>query len=433
MDDMKKIVVKITVLFLMLGPMAVSAQLKTGNKLYDQYKYNKAIPYFLKSTESKKHEERNLATVKLANCYRMINAYEEASEWYEKILKGKDVGPEVYFNYGTVLRSTGNYEEAKKCFDKYLKSNPEDKRAVAYVKFCDEIAVWKDLEASAEIRNLKTVNTQFAEFSPVPLKKGLMFVSDREVDMVDNNNFLWTGNGFLNLYKVSMEINDDSLHILSAPQKMSNDINQKYHDGPACFSSDEKIIYTTRTSKQKISRKDTIKVNYSKIFYAVIAGKKIEFVDFKYNGDNFSVGHPTISHDGNTLIFSSDMPGGTGESDLYYCIKENEEWSTPINIGENVNTFGNEYFPYLANDTTLYFSSDGLMGYGGLDIFVTQLKNGEWQKPFNLKSPINSSYDDFGITLLGNKKDGFFSSNRPGGKGSDDIYQFMDLKKVSGK
>ena len=160
--------------------------------------------------------------------------------------------------------------------------------------------------------------------------------------------------------------------------------------------------------------------------------KKVNYIAFPYNSDNFSVGHPAISADGTKLIFSSNMPGGSGQSDLYISERINGEWQKPINLGAEINTFGNEVFPFLANDSTLFFSSDGHEGYGGLDIFESNMVNGKWTTPWNLKLPLNSPYDDFSIVFNRNLTDGFFSSNRPGGLGSDDIYVFRKYHRTPG-
>lgn len=406
----------------------VSAQLKSGNKLYSQFKFSKAIPYFLKASNSKEKDERKIAKIRLADCYRKVKQFSEASKWYEKVLEEEIVNPEIFFNYATVLRNQGKYNEAEKYFKTYLEKVPGNKVAKKYLQYCRDIVSWENIEASAKVKNLEALNTPFTEFSPVFYKNGIVFVSDRDIDLWDNNNYLWTGNGFLNLYFTELSETNQPGYTFSFPEKMPKPINQPYHDGPACFTDDGQIIFTTRTLKQKQKKKDTIQTYYTLIYYASLDGKKPKFEPFAYNGDSYSVGHPTFSDNSNILIFSSDMPGGQGESDLYFSMLENGGWTRPENLGSLINSFGNEYFPYLANDTTLYFSSDGHMGYGGLDIYVSSYKNGQWQKPVNLKAPINSSYDDFGIIFFKNHNNGFFSSNRKGGKGGDDIYFMNDFK-----
>ncbi|MCD6355530.1 MAG: PD40 domain-containing protein [Prolixibacteraceae bacterium] len=211
---------------------------------------------------------------------------------------------------------------------------------------------------------------------------------------------------------------------------MAHNFNQSYHDGPASFSSDRKTVYVTKT-ETKDGKKEGRKMQtyLLKIFSAKIEkGKKLRYKPFFLNSNQYSVAHPTLSADNSKIVFSSDMPGGFGGSDLYQCTWEDGKWSDPVNLGDSINTTGDEVFPYLANDSVLFFSSNGHLGFGGLDIYKTDLMIDGWSGPENLKKPLNSSYDDFGIILKENMKEGLFSSNRPGGKGSDDIYAFRNME-----
>jgi tetratricopeptide (TPR) repeat protein len=417
---MKKIFILTIAILFVCCTYSAKGQLKPANKLYSQLKYNQAIPYFLKVVNGKKDENKKEATWKLAECYRLTNNLQEANVWFEEAFKFQNLPTELFLHYGTVLRNLGQYNDAKVQFETYLKSNPNNEAAEKYLQFCEEIIAWKNLDASSVIENDTTLNSRFSDFSPVHFTKGLVFISDRDYDMLDNNNYLWTGNGYLNLYWQENKT--------VVPVKMSKDYNQAYHDGPVCFTNNNTQLFTTRTLKTKWKRKDTVQTHYAGIYMAKLNAEKVVFKPFGYNNVAYSVAHPAVSENGKKMIFSSNMPGGKGKSDLYFSEQINGEWTTPKNLGELINTFGNEYFPYLADETTLYFSSDGQMGYGGLDIYVSKYKNGEWGKPINLKAPINSSYDDFGILLSDDKTAGYFSSNRPGGLGEDDIYKFWDFK-----
>ncbi|WP_346859579.1 tetratricopeptide repeat protein [uncultured Draconibacterium sp.] len=418
---MKKILISVLVLTFLSLTYFASAQMKSANKLYSQLKYYRAIPYFTKVVEGKNDSDKKEATWKLAECYRRTNNPKEAALWFEQAVNFKDVPAEVFLNYGNVLRNLGRYNDAIQQFESYLSFKPEAKEGTAYLEFSRQIESWKNLEPSAVIENDSALNSRFSDFSPVYYKQGLVFISDRDYDMLDNNNYFWTGNGYLNLYFRETET--------SVPTKMSNEFNQAYHDGPVCFSNNESQIFTTRTLKTKWKRKDTIQTHYTGIYSAQLNVGKLAFNSFEYNNLAYSVAHPAVSEDGKLMIFSSDMPGGQGKSDLYFSELVDGKWSEPKNLGTKINTFGNEYFPFLANGTTLYFASNGHMGYGGLDLYKSEFKNGEWQEPENLKAPINSSYDDFGILLNKDLTSGRFSSNRPGGLGDDDIYKFSELKK----
>ncbi len=423
-----KNLIKYTLAFLLVFNLGhVKAQLKTGNKLYQQLKFNEAIPFYLKVINEKKEGEKKEAIVKLADCYRLISDFTEASVWYEKAMDFNTSDPNVFYNYANVLRTQAKYDLAEKYYLKFLEHSPDDERARSYSEYCRDISGWQNLEPSAQIENEEVLNSKFSDFSPVHYKNGLVIISDRNVDQLDNHNYSWTGNGYLDLYFAAYSENGK----LQVPEKMSKTFNQTFHDGPVCFSEDESEVFITRTSKHKKYKKDTVQTHFSYITIIKLNDKKIKEKAFAYNSIEHSVGHPTLSNNGKTLIFSSNKKGGFGDSDLYYCELKDGKWTTPVNLGSEINTFGKENFPYLSDDNTLYFSSDGHMGYGGLDIYVSEFKHGKWQKPKNLMAPINSSYDDFGILFNKKNNDGYFSSDRPGGKGADDIYKFSNYKSVS--
>lgn len=407
----------------------LSAQIKQAGYFFEQFKYSKAIPLYKKATGDKDEMVRKEATVKLADCYRLINNAAEASTWYTKAVEYPDVDPVNYYYQGMALRTLSMYDEAEKAFQEYNKRVPNDFRGQIFSSYCREIRHWENLPPSAEIKNANTINSVFSEFGPVLFKGKLLFTSDRDIDMMDDKNYQWTSFGYLDLFEALPTKQEDFWDNILAPVKLPNNIyNQPYHDGPASFTTNYSTIFLTRTlrdGKQKDSAE--IKTNYLKIFYADLSNlKKVSYHPFPYNNNNYSVGHPAISADGKKLIFSSNKPGGKGQSDLYMSELIKEVWTEPVNLGVELNTFGNEVFPYMVNDTTLIFASDGHLGFGGLDLFQSNLKHGKWTKPWNLKRPINSAYDDFSLIFKPSLTEGLFSSNRPGGKGSDDIYVFRN-------
>jgi outer membrane protein OmpA-like peptidoglycan-associated protein/tetratricopeptide (TPR) repeat protein len=413
--------------------MKRSSQIKQANRYFEQLKYSKAIPLYKKAFLNSDSLVKREATLKLADCYRFVNDMAQASAWYERAVQYPDAEPINYFNMGTVFRSLANYFVAEQAFSKYEEKNPTDIRAKFYVKYSHDVQAWSALPPSAEIKNVVSINSTFSDFGPYFYKNGLIFASDRDVDLMNNSNYSWTNFGYLDLYTAQPLSNNDFWNDFSEPVKLSRQFNQAYHDGPASFTADLKEIFTTRTLKIN-ARNDSIKseTDYLKIFYANISDEQnITYTAFPFNNDDYSVGHPAISADGKKLIFASKMPGGYGLSDLYVSERVNGKWSEPVNLGNVVNSFGNEVFPFLANDTTLFFASDGLLGLGGLDIYQTNLVKGKWSKPWNLKQPINSSLDDFSIVFDKSLTKGFFSSNRPGGKGSDDIYAFRNYHPVA--
>lgn len=431
-DEMKKNILFLILAIFLSGNLTLMAQLKQANLLFDQFKFSKAVPFYKKAVSDKNEAIRKLATCRLADCYRMMNNAEQASLWYANSVIFTEVEPINYYYLGMSLRTLAKYSEAEKAFQKYAEKVPLDFKGKLYAEYCNEIMLWKDFSPCAEVKNAGVLNSAYSEFGSMFYKEGLIFTSDRDIDLINDRNYLWTSFGYLDLFSSHPLDNTDFWNGMTIPIKLPNIFNQPYHDGPASFTSDFKEIFTTRTTKDK-QRKDSsnIQTNYLKIYSAKLSDlKKVNYKSFTFNSDSYSVGHPAISADGKKLIFSSNMPGGSGQSDLYISELINGEWQKPVNLGSELNTFGNEVFPFLANDSTLFFSSDGHLGYGGLDIYESVLVDGKWTTPWNLKLPLNSPYDDFSIVFNKNLTDGFFSSNRAGGVGSDDIYAFRNYHRT---
>ena len=427
---------KIVIIFLVICTLSVvqlKAQIKQANFFFEQFKYSKAIQLYKKALLGKDEKIREEATVRLADCYRLMNNANEARSWYARAVKFKDAAPLNYYYLGMSLRTLANYDEAEKAFSTYAEKVPSDCRGKIYAQYCRDIKQWNSFTSCAEIKNEQAMNSPYSDFGAVFYKDGLIFTSDRDIDMMDDKNYLWTNFGYLDLYSAQPQYYNDFWSNMGNVTKMPNTFNQPYHDGPASFTADYKQVFITRTLKNS-TRKDSanLRTDLLKIYFADLTDeKKIVYKAFPFNSDNYSVGHPSVSVDGKKLIFSSNAPNGEGQSDLYCSELVDGQWSHPVNLGTEVNTFGNEVFPFLANDSTLFFASDGLPGYGGLDIYETNFINGKWSTPINLKAPINSAYDDFSVVFDSKMTDGFFSSNRPGGVGSDDIYAFKNYRQVS--
>ncbi len=394
-----------------LSLIPVTAQLKKANDYFAHFEYAKAIPYYVKELHTKDSAE---ALDKLAACYFFTGDYEKAEIVYRKIISQKNSAPINLFNYGRILQYNRKYAEAKNQFLQYAIANPQDKRGEIFAKSCD-IRFWKDSLFGVEIKNLANINTGFSEFSPVLFDKQLFFVSDRPKNFIEYDKQNWTSTPFSAVYSYREKAGDTakfSIHLFE---------NFNGHDGPVSFSEKKKQIFFMRIEPKKITEEN--KINKGKIFEAGFDNEKISGITpFPYNSDMYSCGHPAITPDGEYLFFTSDMPGGFGGKDIYYCKRENGSWGKPVNLGSEINTEGDEVFPSVKNDSFIYFSSNGHANYGGLDIFSAYKKNGEW-KISNLKMPVNSNADDYGIFFSSENK-GCFSSNRKGGKGQEDIYEF---------
>jgi len=404
---------------------------KKANRYFELFKYSKAIPLYRKNTESTNEKIRKEATFRLADCFRLTNNVIETRSWYARCIEFSNPEPIHYFYLGQALRSLEEYDEAEHAFQKYAKLKPDDRRGEVFAGYCREVKKMMNLPVHVEIKNASALNTKYSDFCPVPFKTGIVLTSDRKTNLNSTNVYEWTNYGFLDLYFSDPIYYQDFWTQMSDPVKMPPVYNQTYHDGPVSFTGDEKMVFLTRTLMGR-GKKDgkLTRTNTMHIFYGNISNlKKAVLIPFPFNSENYSVGHPSVSSDGSRLVFSSDMPGGNGGSDLYMSELKEGKWSEPVNLGVEINSFLNEAFPYWSNDSTLYFSSEGHPGYGGLDIFISKLVDGKWSAPVNMLMPINSSYDDFGIVLQKNKSDGFFSSNRPEGLGADDIYTFRNYSR----
>ena len=391
------------------------AQMAKGDKYFDNGEYIKAIPCYKKETRSKNTANQQEALLKLANLYKLTNQYGKAEESYRKLLELNPAQPkEVVFNYAQILKADNKYEEAAEQYSNYIKQSPNDESAKNALKFCREIKYYLSRPIEYSIKNIETINTAKSEFSPFVMNNKLMFIAEREqFDFVNYSVDDYSGEPFMNMYVSDLNGAD-----VTKSKTFSKKINSYYHDGPGCLSSDGQTLYFTRVDY--VAKRGY--VNRSNIFSATAKGKSwTNIKPIELNSKDYSIAHPSLSADNTTMYFTSDMPGGFGGKDLYMSKKEGEVWGAPVNLGPDINTSGDEMFPSMRKDGVLFFSSNGLPGFGGLDIYSAKLVKNKWILNRNEGLDLNSSTDDFGITFL-NDTVGYFSSNRVGGKGLDDIY-----------
>jgi len=413
---------------LLIVQLSVTAQIKKANRLFARYDYANAIPFYKKVVDNNKKGKIE-AMQRLADCYRLTSNFSEAAAWYGKVVANPGVDPENYYYYGQTLRSSGNSVLALEQFNKFSALKPNDPRGIKSAAIIDQTDSWKSLPQKYTVANAEKLNSSNSEFSPVFFRDGIMFASDRRTNGEFNKTYGWTGADYLNVFFADARLLPDTTFTFSDPKLFSGNVNEPFHDGPATFNKDYSLIFFTRSEKKKGDIDSTrFYTNRLKLYSSVYNGSKWgEIVPFPYNSENYSVGHPALSADGNTLYFVSDMPGGLGGTDLYVSKRTTDGWSKPTNLGSTLNTSGNEMFPVLHNDSILYFSSNGLPGLGSLDIFRSSYTRNTWTKPENLLAPLNSAADDFGIIFTPDGNAGIFSSNREGGKGFDDLYT---LRKV---
>lgn len=403
--------------------LAVFAQKKKADKYFEKGLYAKAIPYYSKASKRSGEDQKD-AYVKLGDCYRILNEFKKAEDSYKQALTLKgNVSPDVYYNYGYVLKTNNNYNEALNQFFAYLEEKPSDSKAKNALKSCQQIKYWQTKAVEYEVKNVEGLNTSRSEFCPAVLDNRLVYVGEKQSDFFEYPVDEANGQPYMNVFISKVNVDKSS-----GSKAFSSKINTNYHDGPVSFSTDGKTLLFTRVNYSN-SRKDKNFVNRAKIYFAKGEGTKWSDVkEFQYNSDSYSVAHPCLSADGNLLFFTSDMPGGHGGKDIWCCRKNGDGWDKPVNMGFDINTSGDEMFPYMRKDGMLFFSSNGLAGFGGLDIFSAKEKDGKWIVSRNESLQLNSAYDDFAICFT-NDSTGYFTSNREGGKGKDDIYWFKYTNK----
>lgn len=416
---------------LILAILTVSTgygQIRKAERLYQQFNYAKAAPVY-ERIAAKNNKNTPLALTRLGDINRLSSHFAKAAEWYEKAIATTQADPEIYINYGQVLRSLGKYEDAIAQFEKYQSINPKDNRAKVYADYCRQVLSKSEAAELYEVYNAKGLNSSFADFSPVVRDGKVVFTSDRTMS-TGNKKYGWTGADYLDMYQANLpDINNPEKELADKPEKLSNELNMPFHDGPGSFTADNNTIWFTRVYK-RMGELDSSRfyTNKLKIYTSTFDGKKWSDPEpFYLNSEDYSVGHPAISADGKRLYFASDMPGGNGGTDIYTVELTDGGWSNLKNLGTDINTFGNEMFPFIDGSGNLYFASDGWPGLGSLDVFKATLKDGKLNKPENLRDPVNSSADDFGFFK---DKSGvvLFSSNRAEGSGSDDIYMAAEIK-----
>jgi len=407
---------------------------KTAVENMKNYDYVKAISIYteyFKLNAPSVDDIRNITT-----CYLRINDTKNAKEWIAKIATSENATPQDMLLYANLLKEESEYELAITQYLRYKTRMPADKKVDLLISSCKNASFWITNPTFFEVTNVAEINTEYADFGMVPFKNGYVFTSDRtQRELLSNNSkYGWTGNPYLKLYLLN-----DGISLASAIPV--SDLNDKYHNGPGTYDLKHNVFFFTRTKMVRVTRKNNNNdptswiekidlpdyENRLEIYMARnVDGKWGSVEPFQYNRpEQYSVGHPAISPDGNTLYFVSDKPDGFGGTDLYSCERNaNGTWKQPQNLGKTINSEGKEMFPFVDKDGTLYFSSDRSDGMGGLDIFKSVGKNNSWSNPENLKSPINTSKDDFSIYFTETGTTGFLSSNRYGGKGNDDIYSF---------
>jgi outer membrane protein OmpA-like peptidoglycan-associated protein len=392
---------------------------KEGDKYAFAYSFDKAVESYSKAKNLTLEGQRELAV-----CYSNLEKHKEAETAYSKLLRSKEkILPEDYYNYAMVLKTNGKYAEANKWMDVFSEIKPNDLRAKSYLANKTKLNDLVSETYKYKITNLY-VNTEDVDFGPCFYKNKVVFASSRTTKS-HPKNYNWNGKPFLDMY-----ISDIEGDQLKTPEVFDKSLNSNMHDGTASFNKDGNFMAFT-CNNHDVKRKDKY-VKLQICFSSFKDGKWTKHEPFFLNNKNYSVGHPCLTPDGNTMYFSSDMPGGFGKADIYRIKKDEKgNWGKPENMGAKINTEGDDMFPFFeSNNSILFFTSNGHYGLGGLDIFTCALTDRECGPVRNAGFPLNTQYDDFSIIANDSITKGYFSSNREGGCGDDDIY-FVDISKIN--
>ncbi len=407
----------------------VEAQTSTielkADQHFNKFDFDKAIDKYLEvgvevlSTDGL----RNLAT-----SYRLLHIDTSAEQYYALLIEREDHKTEDLFMYAEMLQMNQKTSESEVYMNKFHKELEAQGKATAYnTKEGSSKGLEQDL-GEFKVVHLD-INTPKEDFGPAFYGDKIVFASSRTHSLPQQTKWNWNDFPFLNIYEAKKI--DSSEYALEKPKMLSKEVNKKYHEGPASFSKDGKLMVFTRNNYEQVSSDGARKL---KMFYRDLneQGEWSDPVGYSFNNKEYSVGHPSVSEDGKTVYFASDMPGGKGKSDIYRITRaEDGSWSSPENLGAPINTEEDEMFPFYHQNNMLFFASKGHVGLGGHDIFVSNVKENAFAYPRNLRSPINGYKDDFALILDENQKFGYFSSNREGGKGSDDIYAFTLSKPIT--
>ena len=413
----KRYILLLALIFIIPGnAFSQSKELQKADKYFKQFNYTKAIDKYLKLISE--NQNTYYATIKVAECYSKLQQTEKAIEWYIKAIKFPDFDYHIYYNLAQELKKIKDYEAAHDYMQKYLELSGAKPREYDY-PLNNYIRLLKEDSTRYEIYTLR-INSEYSEFGPARYSNSLIFSSNRPKRSWIKRDDVLTERPFYSLYEARII----SINELKEPKIFANNLKSTLNTGPVCFNKEQNLMYVTRNVKSK--KEGSVLDIYTTKKTKGKWSKNLERVPLQHTG--YSIAHPSLSPDGKKLYFSSDMPGGYGGMDLYVCDNKNGFLSSPENLGPDINTPGNEVFPFISNDGRLYFASDGLQGLGGLDIFFVLPAEDSFSYPFNMGYPINTSADDFSIYLNEDKRTGYLTSNRPGGKGEDDIYAFRILK-----
>ncbi len=405
-----------------------------GNIYFERSNFNKAVEQYHKVYDTEPLNYR--VQRKIAECYKYMGVDSTAARYYESYIKTESFHNNDLYNYYVVLKNMGNYNAAGQILNEY--NLIRNKKPQVFNKSI--IEPLKKKSRSYDVRLVQASSSNI-DFSPTYYKDKIMFVSSRQKTNLLQREYERDQEAYFQIF-IADKNPDGQLTNIS---KFDNKFNTRFHEGPLCYCPADSSIYFTRNNYKGYKQKSSsglinLKIYHSKFTYnkyfkgfgdkldSIGINTKLNDTDWRTIHEHplcskeYSIGHPSLTPDGQIMYFASDMLGGKGKSDIYYSMKIGpDQWSEPTNIS-SINTAGDDMFPFIHESGILYFASDGLAGLGGLDIFKVEVNKNTYRNPVNMGAPVNSNADDFGLIVDKGKNTGYFSSNRADGKGKDDLY-----------
>ncbi|MBC8399050.1 OmpA family protein [Flavobacteriaceae bacterium] len=427
---MKNIFTFIALTFLSITTIdAQDKSSKKADKQFSKLEFVKAAESYKKLINNGKSSDYVVA--QLAECYYNIFNTVEAEKWYATLVEDSS-DPDIIFKYSQMLKANGKYKLSNKWMNKFVELRPADNRATSFLKNPNYLPKIISKGKRFNVQNLD-INSEYSDFGGTLNNNKLYITSSRNtVGLFDLGrwitqriNYGWNNEPYLDIY--SFDVTESGSYLNE--DYLGSNINTKYHEGLASFDNEGNMYISRESFYENEYVKDPESNNITSLIgiYKISKGEK-NVVALNINSVEYSVKNPSVSSDGKTLYFSSDMPGGFGNFDIYKGdIDEQGNINNVENLGQKVNTEGQEMFPFIGDKNNLYFSSDSQLGLGGLDVFFTKEVDGKWASVRNVGIPVNSNADDFAFSMNEATGEGFVSSNRSGGKGSDDIYSIKRL------
>lgn len=407
---------------------AQKTRVAIADKKYDKNAFVDAISIYEQVAKKGYKDEKMFQ--KLGNAYYFNAELETASKWYSELYAmNQSQEPEFYYRYSQTLKSITDYTKADKMLEQFNKKSGNDQRSKLFNSHKNYL---EEIKANSGRYNIidAGINSGFSDYGSAFYNNNIIFATARDKGGDSEKELKFTNQLVTSLYQSELKTDGS----LGAPKKFSKEIGSKFNVATPVFTNDGLTMYFTGNNyiNGKVNKQDKKEILLKLYKASFLNGEWGNIVELPFNSNQYSVAHPALSSDNKTLYFASNMPGSLGQSDLFKVeINDLGGFSIPVNLGTPINTEGKETFPFITDSNELYFASDGRPGLGGLDIYVTKInKDDSFEEIKNIGSPVNGVQDDFSFIIDAKSKNGFFSSNRNGGNGSDDIYKFSEIKKI---